>query len=202
MITCHLCGITFSEGNNEDLRLHRAYHNEVLNGVAARPLGTDEVVWSGADDRITVVTPLSPKAQRVRARKVAQLANRETHYDFGLYHEDEPPDERQMHLFLYYRRSRIVGLAILENRVHVWRCTWDEYATGRCRELDVGPIWSLVFIWVLSRHRRGGVARKLFDEAIRFRKTAVENVGFYTEFTPHGEAFVRALHPRQFLIAK
>ena len=194
--------MTYREENDDNRREHRGYHDLVLNGVAGGTLNTDEVVWYEADDRITVVTALSPKAQRVRARKVAQLANRETRYDCGLYDESEPPDERQMHLFLYHRRSRIVGLTIFEEQMHVWRCTWDEYASGRWRELDVGPIWSLTFIWVLSRHRRGGVARKLFDEAIRFLKTAVESVGFYTKFTPHGEAFVRALHPRQFLIAK
>ena len=203
MITCPHCEMKFNEENVDDQHEHRAYHDKVLYGVSAGTLATDEVIWSGVKDWITVVTPLSPKAQRVRARKVAQLANHETHYHCGIYHEDEKPDEeRHMNLFLYYRKNRIVGLAILEKRGHIWRCNWDEYVSGECRKLDIVTIWSLAFIWVLMRHRHGGVARKLFDEAIRFLKTEIENVGFYTEFTPDGEAFIRALHPRQFLIAK
>jgi GNAT superfamily N-acetyltransferase len=202
MVKCPQCGMTYIEEDEGNRREHRAFHGEVLNGVLARPLATENLVWSGSDDRITVVTALSPKWQRVRARKTASRANRDLHYDAGLYHEDEPWDEMQKHIFLYQRRSRIIGLAVLEWRFSVWRCTWDEYAREEVTEVDIGPIWSVTCLWVLERRRRTGIARKLLNRAVRFLKTTMQDVGFYTPFTESGERFVRTICPAAFLIAK
>ncbi len=189
--------------NREDRRLHRSYHDEVLNGVPGRPLKSDRLVWRAGCDRITAVTPLSPDAQRVRARKVAQLANREMRYDTGLYHENELPDERSLHMFLYYRGNRIVALTILERRNHLWRCTWEEYERGDCNNLDgERPIWSLIFTWVLRKHRGKGIASRIFSKALQYLHATPATVGVYTPFSQDGEKLVRALFPQGFLIAK
>ncbi|MCI0364992.1 MAG: GNAT family N-acetyltransferase [Phycisphaerales bacterium] len=195
--------MTFLEDSDEDRRLHRTHHDKVMNGVHADPLKSDKTVWSRSVDRITVVTPLSPTAQRKRAEQVAQLANLETRFSFGIYNAAEHLDERNLHLFLYHRRSRIVAFARLERCQHVWRHTWD---TNECRAVQTGPIWSLIIIWVLPKHRRLGVGRTLFEQSLWFLDASMECVGFCTddhgEFTQAGEAFVRSLRPTELLIAK
>lgn len=187
----------------EDRKLHRVYHDEIVNGVPAPPVKSEKVIWHDNHGRIVLVTPFSPMAQRVRARKVGRVANRETHYDFGLYNENERPDERNLHLFLYCCGSRAVGLAILEKRTHVCHYTWEEYDRKEQKTLEEKtPVWSLGFIWAHRKHRRAGIARRLFHEALRFLGIAQESVGVYTPFSTDGERFARSLFPQGFLIAK
>jgi hypothetical protein len=201
--TCLECGLAYVRESPEDRKLHRACHDEVVNGVPAHPTKPENVIWRESDDRIIVVTPLSPKAQRVRARKVARVANREVLYDFGLYDESEPPDERNLHLFLYCRGSRVVGLAMLEKRSHVCHYTWEEYDRQERKTLEErSPVWSLGFAWVHRKHRRSSIARTLFHESLRFLGIDSRSVGVYTPFSADGERFARALFPHGFLVAK
>ena len=187
----------------EDQRLHRVYHDEVVNGVPTRPVKSEKVIWHDSNGRIVVVTPFSPKAQRVRAQNVARIANREMHYDFGLYHENEPPDSRDLHLFLYCHGSRGVELAMLEKREHICHYTWEEFDRREQKRLEqMAPIWSLAFVWVHRKYRRRGIATTLFDQAIRFLGIGPRNVGVYTPFSDDGERFARSLFPHRFIIAK
>lgn len=108
---CPECGMAYVKENPKDRRLHRTYHDEIVNGVSAHPLKSETVVWRQGDDRIVVVTTVSPKAERVRARKVGRVANREMHYDSGLFNENEPPDDQEyppLHL-LPWRPSHWLG---------------------------------------------------------------------------------------------
>lgn len=190
-------------GLAENERLHRRHHDEIVNGVLGGPLKSDNVIWTCAGARITVVTPLSQKAQRVRARKVAQAANREVCYEFGIYSEFEPLDERNLHVFLYHENDRIVGLALLELRTHIWRSTWSS-REKQDTEMLMGhpPVWSLGFAWVHRRCRRRGIATRLFAAATRHLHVKAAEVGVYTPFTESGQALARALFPDTFLIAK
>ncbi len=142
---------------------HRIYHDAVINGVPARPLKTERVIWRQEDHRIILVTPLSPKAERVRARNLARLANREVHHDGGIYSENEPPDDRNLHLFLYGVRDRLMALTIFELRDHVCRATWEEYDRREPKELEPAPpVWSVGFAWLVPPHPRArGVRRTI-----------------------------------------
>ena len=201
---CHDCGLTYVKEVLEERRKHRRYHDEAVNGISANPLKSEKVIWTEGDSRIVVVTPISPKPERVRARKVGQLANRDVHHDCGIYDEDEPPDFRDLHLFLYCVNNRTVGLAIFEKRGdHVCRYTWEEYDRYEAKEMpSAPPIWSFSFAWVLRKNRRRGIASTLFEKSIHFLKVPTENVGLYTPFSPEGESLLRALFPTEFLIAK
>jgi hypothetical protein len=98
-LSCPECGFAYVRGISDDEKFHRSYHDQMVNGVPARPMKSEKVIWRRNDDRVIVVRPFSPETQRVRARKLAQVANREMHYDFGLYHENESPDERDLSKF-------------------------------------------------------------------------------------------------------
>jgi GNAT superfamily N-acetyltransferase len=112
---------------------------------------------------------------------------------FGIY----------LHLFLYCRSNRAIGLAILERRDHICRCTWEEYDRKDHKELErKEPIWSLGFAWVHKKHRRAGIARTLVNEAVRFLDIDLQTLGVYTPFSDDGEKFARKLFPKEFLVAK
>jgi len=203
MVNCPVCGMGYVEGLPEDEKAHRDYHDPIANGVPRPPVKSDKVVWKALGDRITVVTGHSPLPQRRRAEKAGQVANAEMHHTGGIYCAMEAPDERDIHLFLYYVRNRIVGLAIFERRRHVWLGTWSTEAEPQPKKLDDSRgIWSLTILWVHMKHRRRGIARRLFEAGIKHLAVDRRSIGFYTPFSEDGEAFVRSLYPLEFLIAK
>ena len=126
--------MAYVKGIAENEKEHRIYHDRIVNGVPARPLKTDVILWAEHKDRIEVVNAYSSDAQRKRAALTAQTANREMHYDFGIYSQHEPPDERNIHLFLYSAQNRVVGLLILEKRKVIWRCSWETFERGEVEE--------------------------------------------------------------------
>jgi ribosomal protein S18 acetylase RimI-like enzyme len=187
-----------------DRNRHRPYHDRMVNGVPARSTAREKVIWRNIGSRIVVVTPHSPKPQRVLARLVGQVANRELHSDGGLYYENEPSDDRDMHLFIYCVHDRAVGLVILEKRDHVCQYSWAEWDAKVQKSLPKVPvpIWSLGIAWTHKKHRRRGLARTLFREACAFLETELDAVGVYTPLSPEGEVFARSIFPQIFLIAK
>lgn len=195
--------MSYVEDSSDDRRLHRTYHDEIVNGIPACQLKSDETIWRQGEDRIIVVDAFSPKSQRARAAKVGTAANQEVGYDGGVYSEHERPDDREIHLFLYISGNRAVGLSILEKRSCICHYTWEEYDRREQKELEEKkPIWSLGFAWVHKKHRRRGIAKILLLEAPRYLGVRIHDVGVYTPLSEDGEAFVRSIFREGFLIAK
>lgn len=184
----------YVEESSEDRRLHRVHHDQIVNGVPARTLKSEKVAWRQGEDRIIVVTAASPKRERTRAAKVGRVANQEMHYDFGVYNENEPPDDRDIHLFVYCSDDRAIGLSILERRTGVCHYTWEEVENHVEKTLEEQhAIWSLVFTWVNKKHRRRGIAKILLMEAVRYLGVQIHDIGLYTPFSNDGEAFARSI---------
>ena len=195
--------MSYAEDSSDDRRLHRTYHDEIVNGIPAPQLKSDETIWRRGEDHIIVVDTFSPKAQRIRAARVGRVANQEMHYGGGVYSEYERPDDREIHPFLYISSNRAVGLSILEKRSGICHYTWEEYDGRVQKELEEKqPIWSLGFTWVHNNHRRRSIAKILLAEAAQYLGVRVNDVGVYTPFSGNGEAFVRSIFPEGFLIAK
>lgn len=200
---CPECQMIYTKESLTDRRLHSAYHDKNVNGVSARPLRSDKVVWRQGDDRIVVVTATSLKVQRTRAAKVSRAANQEMQYDFGVYNENETPDDRDIHLFLYCSCDRAIGLSILERRTGVYYNTWEEFDNQVQKTLEeINPIWSLGFTWVHKKHRRRGIAKFLLLEAIRYLGIQINDIGIYTPFSVDGEALIRSMFREGFLVAE
>ena len=177
--------------------------DEIVNGIPAHPLKSETVVWCQGDDRIVVVTAFSPKAERVRARRVGRVANQEMHHDFGIYNENEPPDDRNIHLFVYCYGNRDIGLAIFEKRTYVCHYTWEEFDHQKQKTLEEQePIWSLGFIWIHKKYRRRGLAQILFQEAVCHLGVRIDAIGLYTPFSIDGETWARFIFLEGFLVAK
>lgn len=194
---CYVAGLPDNE------KEHRRYHDCVVNGVPARPLKTDYLIWQEDDRRITLIRARSAIAQRKRAEKVARFANVEAHYSYGIYSANEPPEGRDYHNFLYHANKRIVGFIMLEKRQEIWRCRWRDDADYDCQRLDRHEaMWSIVFMWVLKSHRRQGMATRLLREALVYLSVPYTKVGYYTPFTDDGQEFVHRLNPAEFYVAK
>jgi GNAT superfamily N-acetyltransferase len=182
--------------------MHRFDHDEIVNGVPARQMKSDKVIWQQGGDCISVVNAFSPRCQRIRAEKIGSVANKEMHYTFGIFSEDERPDTREIHLFLYRSNGRDIGLSILEKRSGISHNTWEEYTRVNKDLEKQEPIWSLIFIWVHKKHRRRGIAKTVFVEAVRHLGISINDAGLYTPLSKDGEAFARSVFPKDFLIAR
>lgn len=172
------------------------------NGLLTARLKTENMIWSQEEKRIILVDNLSDHQERVRAREIGQIANRELRHDGGIYHESDPADYRNIHLYLYVSDIRVVG-AIFEKRSFVCKYTWDEYDKRIEKELkEHSPIWSLGLIWFHKKYRKTGIATQLFQICLRQLKIGHNKIGLYTPFTEEGEAWARATFENEFIVAK
>lgn len=203
MTKCPECGMGYVKGLPDNERQHRQYHDRVVYGLRAQLLKSDQTIWQASEQRITVVTARSPIAQRRRAQTIASLANLETRYNGGIYHAAEPPDEREIHLFLYHQCNRARGITVLERRPTIWRCRWCNGGPPSCEELrGHEPMWAVAFLWAHRRSRRQGIARRLIAQAMHHLRVSLDQLGWYTPFTDDGRVFVKALCPNEFYVAK
>jgi GNAT superfamily N-acetyltransferase len=200
---CPECGMSYVPDIPEDVKVHQKYHDKIVNGVYARKRKSDKIIWEEGNYRITVVNYYSPFAQRKRAEEAGLVAHKDTPFDFAPYHSEERLDERNVHIFLLYRKNRIIGLLIVERRDYVQRFTWEEYENAGGKELPKGePIWSIGLAWVHRRHRKRGLGSRLVQIAASFFDIEIQSIGWYTPFEDYGEKLVKSLCPESFYVAK
>jgi len=200
---CPKCGMMYVPEYPEDVRVHRIYHDKVVNGVYARKIKSDKICWEKGDFRITVVNYFSPITQKRRAGEAGLLAHRDTPFDFAPYHSKEDLDKRNVHLFLLSRKIRIIGFLKLEKRAHVQKFTWQEYENAEGKELPKGEaIWSIGLLWIHRKYRKMGLGSKLIQASALYFNIEVQSIGWYTPFTSDGEKLAKSLCPKSFYVAK
>ncbi len=200
---CPKCGMGYVPGLPGDEAEHTRYCDLMVNGPSAGLLVGAHAIGTNGDDRIILVTDSSPIEQKKLAHEVSTCANREMRYDGGIYRHNDPPDERQIRIFLYVRVSRAVGMLLVERRTTIWRCTWNGSETPDCIEQpEIASRWSIGFVWVHKQYRRAGFAEALFAEAKVSLGLDANDIGWSTPFSEDGKAFVRKLYPKHFLVAK
>lgn len=200
---CPKCGMNYVPGNPKDESKHEEYCDLIVSGPSTRSVEDAHIIWHKGDDQIILITDSSTGTLKQIAHDLSTCANKEMRHDGGIYHSCEPPDERQIHLFVYARACRGIGLLIFEQRSDVWRCLWGGDTKPVCEyTLGLSPMWSVGLIWIQEQFRGAGLARQLLGEAQRFLKLSSGEFGWYTPFTPDGEALVRRLCPTEFFVAK
>jgi|GEM_PF-2149274 len=173
------------------------------NGLLTSRFESENIIWKQKNKRIVAVDNLSPNQERIRARQIGQIANRELHHDGEVYHEIDPPDYRDIHLYLYISDRRVIGLSIFEKRDCVWNYTWGEYDNKIHKDpIQQTPIWSLGLIWLHKNYRKRGIATQLFETGIAHLGTGINETGVYTPFSEEGENWARAVFKNEFIIAK
>lgn len=200
---CPECRMDYVPNYDEDEKEHKKYHDKIVNGIYAPEVKSDKVVWHEDNYRITVVNYISPLAQKKRAEETGLIANKDTHFDFVPYYHKEALDERNIHLFLLFRESRIIGLLIIERRDSVKQFSWAEYETAAGSELPKGEaVWSIGLIWVHHKYRKQGLGSKLVQVAASFFGIMIQSIGWYTPFTNDGKQLAKSLCIDSFLVAK
>jgi len=199
VVKCELCEMSYVPEIPDNVREHSKYHEKVVNGLHARPLKSDCIIWSQHDMRITVINQLSPLAQLRRAKEVARLARHDARFD--------PVDVfngKDTHAFLLHKRNRAIGFLSIEKREHVWKTSWADYeAKKKTKEIAGHPaIWTICMVWILKRHRGSHLGQTMVDRAVAYLGCDLETVGWYTRFRESGEKLVRKFCPETFYIAK
>ncbi len=184
---------------------HKKYHDRIVNGIPAPPIKSDNVIWEDGDLRITVVDFRSSRAQKDRGDAVACSEHKDTKFNFRSYSAAEPMYEKDVHVFLFYKKKRAMGLMVVEKCDCVWISTWKNWDAGnKPIRLEEDPsMWSIGMIWILKRHRGNGFATTLFNKAIDYLGCDEKSIGWYAPpFTPSGEIFARKCCPDVFFVAK
>jgi len=203
-MTCPVCGLGYVPEYPPDAARHKREHDLFVNGVPARPLRDDRIVFQDPTLRITLVSPFSSLIQRRRVERIARRANWETQYDFPLYGATEANAEFNTHALIGHRNDRAVALLLIERRSRVWVSKWannDDFDEPTRIESD-GPRWTIGFAWVLGRYRRQGLAHRMITEASKFARVPVNELGWYTPFTDAGKALARRVCPDYFFIVR
>ena len=204
-MNCPKCGMAYVTGNAEDEAAHATYCDMMTRSPAVTLQSPERITWKNCNDRIICVTDFSPEDQRILAQDVSLVANREMGYDSGIYHSYDPPDDRCIHLYIYIRGNRALGLLLLERRTHIWRCHWlaGQDADPKCEQLrEIDWMWSVGFIWIHPNDRRAGLAERLLYVGLGDLNLSVSEVGWYTPFSEAGEQFVQKQCPCEFYVAK
>lgn len=200
---CPECEMRYVPDYPEDEKEHKKYHDKIVNGPYGYQIKSDKTVWAKDDYRITVVNYFSPIAQKKRAQEAGFIAHTDTSFDFAPYHHKEALDERNVHLFLLYRKNRTIGLLIAERRDFVQRFTWWEYENSGGKELPkADPIWSIGLVWLHRKYRKFGIGSKLVQVAASYFNIKIQSIGWYTPFTNDGQKLVKSLCPESFFVAK
>lgn len=199
---CPECGYGYVESLPGNRRLHRQYHAGVMDGPRSAALAKCRHLRCSGSRSVVVINNKSRKLERRLAEKVSLVAAGDVDDFTGLsYAANEAPDSRRIHLFIGVESDRARAYLCVEWRSCVWHCTWEEYEAGMARPQVGLSMWSVGFAWVARAHRRKGWTRTVLAAAARHLQFDDE-FGWYTPFTPDGEAFARAVCPVDFYIAK
>lgn len=205
MAECPECKLNYVPENPEDVEYHKKYHDEMINGVLVSPTGHEQICWQKKDIQITVVNSHSNITQKELAEKIGIIANRDAKYDFQPYSATETVDERNVHIFLFHQKDRIVGFLLLEKQTQIWHYTWQKYDQQEqpVEVFNIQFLWSVGLVWVNRQCRQKGIAKQLIYEAAQFFDIEIKDLGWYAPpITESGEAMLRQLLPEGFYIAK
>lgn len=183
---------------------HRRYHDTVVNGVRIRARATDTVIWQRNDLRAIVVRHRdTPWAQRRRVQAVVHAAGRDDPFDGTPYFFKEPPDDRDVHLFLLMKDERAIGLLVAHLRQVAVEAYWPRKGGGRMRRgrTQKGPVWTIARVWVLKRFRGMGFGKRLVKLTAAHLKIRVAALAWSLPFTEGGRKLAQACSPKMFLAA-
>jgi GNAT superfamily N-acetyltransferase len=196
--SCDDCGLTFALDVPADVRLHRRRHDSWRHGVRRRTLAGDPLVVGNAlpdGYQLTVCGPQAPRRLQDFAVTVARLANRETRYDFGVYHpRDRWSREQDVHGVLAWHGDRAIGFLRAERREDEAYLVWTGDRPIPWRPARP-PRWTIGFLWIHHAHRRRGLGRALVAAAAALAGIPVSEVGWNPPFTEAGAALARSLCP-------
>ena len=136
---CPVCGLTYVHDSEEDRRIHRGRHREILAIYEPKPLPALAALYARHGEFVPL-DYFSPRALRRRLEGAARMFNREKGYDFLAYSADEWPelDRPSYHWLIASLDGRPLGGL---------SARWREYS-------DVPARWVWAWVWVVPSARR------------------------------------------------
>uniref|UniRef100_A0A0D9UWV1 N-acetyltransferase domain-containing protein n=1 Tax=Leersia perrieri TaxID=77586 RepID=A0A0D9UWV1_9ORYZ len=106
---CSVCGMMYARGNNDDEKVHKAYHKSYLEGVTFKGWRNETVVArSEGGDRIILATDENSGAWNSKVQEVIKVVQKELGFGEG----------RLLHklcmVYLFISRQKIVGCLVVE----------------------------------------------------------------------------------------
>ncbi|PWZ39300.1 Protein CHROMOSOME TRANSMISSION FIDELITY 7 [Zea mays] len=115
--TCSVCGMMYARGNDEDEKVHRAYHKSYSEGVPFKVKLTDElqgwkketvIARSEGGDRVVLATDENSCMSKSKVKEVITVVEKELGFGEGkLLH-------KLCKVYLYISAQRIVGCLVTE----------------------------------------------------------------------------------------
>ncbi|TVU15367.1 hypothetical protein EJB05_38885, partial [Eragrostis curvula] len=107
--TCSVCGMMYARGNEDDEKVHKAYHKSYFEGVPFKGWRNETVIAkSEGGDRVILVTDENSRMRNSKVQEVIQVMEKELGFSEGqLLH-------KLCKVYLYISCQRIVGCLVTE----------------------------------------------------------------------------------------
>jgi hypothetical protein len=152
-VECSICGFGYVRGSEEDQRIHRARHREVLRVYEPKPLPTLAALYR-EHGAFVPVHSYSPRWLRNRLAGLATMFRREVGYEGVPYSADESflvlklnPLTSSWHWIIATPHGRAIGGL---------SARWRDYS-------DAESCWTWAWVWVIPSERRAGHAQRCWD---------------------------------------
>ncbi len=188
---CPECGLAYVHDSETDQRLHAEIHDENVNGVYTPPVDYERRKQRFGEFEIFLASVGVSPPEEDRLEQAASNANRETHYDFGLFHAGDIEDSGTRVVWAR-AEDRIAGLLLFDPDVptgfHVLLKVLKDEIDGsqhstfdrKANELRGG----IAYISVLRKHRSRGLREALVRAAFKMFDGGWNNIAFQKPLTP------------------
>lgn len=130
--TCSICGLKYSRGDEEDEKVHKAFHMNYYRGIQFKGWRNERVVptSSGNGDRIILVLDGDPPAHRHKVAEVVKIME----WELSLSDEWLLHNSSSCKVFLFISKQRIIGCLVAEPIRTAYRVV---SCPAACKSLDV-----------------------------------------------------------------
>ncbi|KAL5213608.1 hypothetical protein ABZP36_002760 [Zizania latifolia] len=106
---CSVCGMMYARGNDDDEKVHKAFHKNYFDGVPFKGWHNETVVArSKGGDRIILATDENSCARNIKVQEVIKVVQKELGFGEGqLLH-------KLCKVYLFISSQRIVGCLVVE----------------------------------------------------------------------------------------
>lgn len=197
-IECPVCGFGYIQEDIVQHERHRTFHAEIVEGAYLPADAWDRVIGEVRGLEVLETAMDLPYDHRRRMAAVAYRSNRDL-TDYPTAYDGGPEDaEWDGRAYILRDADRGIALAVLRRRFPTWWLPWGQYLKREALDArrDDSPRWTVDRLWMLTSRRRSGLSRGLINVLAAKLAVPIDDLAWLQEFTPDGEAFVRAVSPK------
>lgn len=136
---CPVCNLTYVKEEPDDRRIHRSFHQRVVDVFEPKPSVTLAKLHQ-AHGQFVLVRADSPQPIRRRLANISRVFKREFGADLTMYSEVDDPGDG--YLIADADGRALSGLVV----------RWIEYSNAPAQ-------WTLSWVWIVPNHRRFGLLK-------------------------------------------